>query len=97
MNVIWDNEVSIPDAKVDEWAATVVKHGLNEVRAGTVSMINAIRLEVIRGNIKHTDVTFSFKDRIIHINKHGTLSAWPEGFADKHIAQTMEIMRGVFA
>ena len=93
MIVVWDDTVSLPDAEVDKWGETVVKSGQKHVRIGTGTMLNAIRLHVIRGNLSHEDVEFQFGEDTIYVNKEGRLDHWPDGFADIYDRQLVEICR----
>ena len=90
--IIWDDHVSIPDAAVDAFARDAVKAGLTEIRVGTATMLNALRLEVKRGNLDPQNVAILFRDQQLHIDKYGELDHWPIGFGDKWDQQLGELI-----
>lgn len=88
----WDDNVSLPDSKVNEWAKSVVKNGVELVKVGTATMVNALRLEVFRGNLKPVDLEFHFRGHVIKSDKDGRLDNWPDGFGDVWDKQLEELL-----
>lgn len=89
LEIIYTSEGSVlPDQKVEIWAESVTKRykarGGTKLHVSAALMVDAIRIQVIRGNIAPEDVQFFNGDdpAPIGINKHGRLEHWPAGFCD---------------
>lgn len=50
----------------------------------TSLIFDMLRLEVVRGNIKHTDIIFMFEGKEVVVNEYGAIVDWPRGFCDHH-------------
>lgn len=79
-----DNGVALPDNKSQQYVDDVI---LNReitpyVTIGTDLLITLFRCAVVEKKIKHTDLKFMFKNKIIDVGKYGTCREWPKGFGD---------------
>lgn len=78
-----DNGFAVPDNKVAEaidyrllrWKNNSVCS--NHMLVGTASLVDEIRLRVVRGQILPSEVCFMFKSKVINILENGCLSDWP--------------------
>ena len=92
MIIQWSDTVSMADDKTEEWAAYIAMSQPNIVMVGTGCMLGALRVQVRRGKINAETVAIHYKDRVIYVDKYGTLSEWPEGLADVSIRQHLELL-----
>lgn len=79
----------IPDGLVENWANEILKNYKKfedvSISVGSVLMIDATRLLVMRGKIDHKEMLYKFKKQFIKIDKYATLSSCPTGFCDAHL------------
>lgn len=97
MIIIWDSTVSLPDDQVTAWARKIAAEkpvpDLREIRIGTDAMLNALRVEIKRGEIPFETVQIVFKDESLKIDKNARIDNWPDGFADVLNKQLDELLK----
>jgi len=94
-----DNQVA---AYVDASIATAKSFNQDTPEArfviGSCSIVDEFRVRVVRGEISHTDLQFTFVGKdgelvSISCSETGKLSEWPRGFGDHTIDRLAEIGR----
>jgi len=53
-----------------------------DLKVSTEVLVNAIRVEIYKGNIDCNDIGFMFEDKILYPDKDGRIQNWPNGFCD---------------
>ncbi len=86
ITVVYDpsHSVGIPDGtviSVAEAICTGTPEG-ESVTVGTGLVIDAIRVLVKTGKIRHDQIQFEYEGNILPIDKDGRMVIWPEGFND---------------
>jgi hypothetical protein len=94
-----DNDApAVADAKAQAWAEDVIKHinltGRCVALVSTLTMLDALRVQVIQEAVAHDDVVIVFEDYNIEINEHGRLSDWPMGMLD-YQGRLLETLLGI--
>lgn len=98
LTVIYDPIIgpAFPDLKVMEHASNIValyKEGTVAVcLVGTEALVQAFRVQVARGNIKHDELEFQYGSTSISIDRRGMLKQWPTGFCDTYENMLMELL-----
>lgn len=94
-----DHEPGTPDGKAANLAYSFVKC-YQEDKVSTVSVttsshvvVDAFRLQVVRGEIDHKNLTFEYKGETITIGKNARLSNYPRGFCDHMERNLSELLR----
>jgi len=79
-----DNGIALPDNKSQEYVDEVIANRATTpyVVIGTELLLILFRCAVIEKKIKHTDLKFMFKEKLIDVGKYGTCREWPKGFGD---------------
>ena len=96
----------VSDMAAEAWAKTLIdkyKNSLSEhvVKVGTETMVDAIRVMVVRGSLNHDEVQFfnwnteNYEEKldVITVNKYGRLNHSPKGFCDVNIDLLGELLR----
>ncbi len=99
--VIYDSEngPTLPDSKYRTAAENVALDFTNgeasvEVLTGSADFIDELRIQVLRHNLKPTELEFHYKEHVMTVNAKGRMSHWPEGFCDFSIMRLAELARG---
>jgi|SRR5882672_4072025 len=100
ITIIYDphNGDAVADGRVAQHVdslAQAFKRPDFRLRVGCASLIDEIRVRVVRKEIEHTNVQFLFGNNgklfTITCNEFGKLSEWPGGFCDLAVNQLREI------
>jgi hypothetical protein len=100
ITILYDphNGDAVADGRVVQYVddlAQAFKHPDFRLTVGCASLIDEIRVRVVRKEIEHTNVQFLFANNgklfILTCNEFGKLSEWPMGFCDLTINQLREI------
>jgi len=77
----------VPDGEVRKWADNVIEmHERNKglhTTAGSVIMIDAIRVLVMKGKLAGEKIIFRFEGKDLEVER-GYLKHWPKGFCDTY-------------
>lgn len=89
LTVIYDKDSdSTPDHLAAQTAENAIKAYLEkpgvdqEFSTSSFIMVEAFRVMVVRGKLKHTELEFEFEDQTITVDERVQLSSWPKGFCD---------------
>lgn len=78
-----NNGLSLPDNKSENYVKNIIENSVEQhVVIGTELLVNLFRCAIVEKKIKHTEIKFLFKGKIIDIDKFGTCREYPKGFCD---------------
>lgn len=79
-----DDGVVYPDNKSQKYVDDVIANRATTpyVVIGSDLLLTLFRCAVVEKKIKHTDLKFMFKEKVIDIDKYGTCREWPKGFGN---------------
>ena len=79
-----DNGLAFTDNKAKEYMYYAIKNRsiTPHIIIGNELLITLFRCAVVERKIKHTEIKFLFKGKIINISKVGRCDEWPKGFGD---------------
>ena len=89
----------ISDFNYEDWITRIKNYFLYAkeqdwyLKASTDIAIQALRLEIAKGNINCEDITFAFKDEKFKANKYGVFNKVPDGFCKAHFDLIWQIIR----
>jgi len=64
----------ISDFEIEMYQRFIKGCPLNfEVKVASAIAVDAARVLILRGEIKHTEIQFKFKDQILSVNKYGRI------------------------
>ena len=88
----------VSDHMLEDWGGALVERFKKEpnfgITVGAETMVTMVRVLIVRGELKHTDVVFhdgSSYDELT-VNEYGNLKVWPPGFCDKTINLMVELL-----
>lgn len=79
-----DNGQTFTDNKAKEYVNYAIENRsiTPHIIVGNELFITLFRCAVVKEKIKHTEIEFLFKGKIIKISKYGRCEEWPKGFGD---------------
>ena len=79
-----ENGQAFTDNGAKEYVDHVIKNRpiILHIVVGNELFITLFRCAIVEKKIKHTEIEFLFKGKIIEINKWGNCKEWPKGFYD---------------
>ena len=79
-----DNGQAFTDNKAKEYVDHAIKNRsiTPYIVIGNELFITLFRCAIVEKKIKHIEIEFLFKGKIIEINKWGNCKEWPKGFYD---------------
>lgn len=90
-----DKGITLPDNKYEKYVNDAIANReiTPHVVIGSELLLTLFRCAVVKNKIKHSDLKFMFKGKIIDVDKYGTCREWPKGFDDIGI-NALEVLMG---
>ena len=93
-----DDAEAVADAKAQVWAEDVIKRinlaGSWVAPVSTITMLDALRVQILQEAVSYEDVIIVFEDYNIVIDEHARLEEWPVGMLD-YQCQFLETLLGI--
>lgn len=88
-----DNGAALSDNASKEYVDYAIgrKSVTQYITVSTTLLIALFRCAIVQKKIKHNEIKFKFKEKIIDVDKYGMCKEWPKGFGDADI-DAMEIL-----